>query len=243
MFEGKTWWIVGASEGLGRALALHLDGLGAKLIVSARNAQRLETLTQDLSNATAVAMDVSSPKDVAAATAQLGEVDGMIYCVGQYDPMSALNWNADSAEAMADSNFMGALRVLGRLVPDMKRRNSGTIVLIGSLAGYSGLPGAIGYGASKAALMHLGENLEADFRKTNLRVRVVNPGFIKTRLTEKNTFDMPFLQSPEQAAEHVVKAIRGRRVSTAFPAPFSWLFRFGRYLPRRLFLRIVSPKT
>mgnify|MGYP000046817882 CR=1 FL=1 len=238
MFDGQRWWIVGASEGLGRALAQHMDRRGARLILSARNRDRLETLAGSLRQATALPLDVTDSADVARAVSRAGLVDGVIYCVGQYDPMTAQDWNAEQAERMCEANFTGAVRVLGRVVPDMARRDSGMVVLIGSLAGYAGLPGAIGYGASKAALMHLAENIQADLRGTGVRVRLVNPGFIRTRLTEKNSFDMPFIVSPEQAAEKVLRAIEGRRFATAFPTVFSWLFRGGRFLPRDLFLRL-----
>jgi short-subunit dehydrogenase len=237
-FAGKTYWIVGASEGLGRALAQSLDKDGARLVLSARGGDRLIALARTLRNATVLEMDVTDPAAVATAVEMAGTVDGVIYCAGQYTPLKAQDWDAAKVEAMCEVNFLGALRVLGHLVPKFVLNNHGHIVLIGSLAGFRGLPGAIGYGASKAALMHLGENLYADLRGTDVQVQVVNPGFIKTRLTDKNDFAMPFIQTPEKAAEHVLSAMRARRFSTSFPAPFSWLFRVGRFLPRNIFYRI-----
>ncbi|MEX5562006.1 SDR family NAD(P)-dependent oxidoreductase [Pseudophaeobacter sp. 1A16562] len=239
MFEGQTWWIVGASEGLGRALAKEMDGAGARLILSARNAGRLQHLCDGLSNARALPMDVTDPDDVIRAAADLGPVDGVVYCAGAYDPLSAQDWQPEAVETMCAVNFTGALRVLGQIVPQFCRRDSGHIVLIGSLAGFTGLPGAIGYGASKAALMHLGENLQADLRGSNVRVQVINPGFIRTRLTQKNEFKMPQILEPEDAARRCLRAMQGRRFSTSFPAPFSWVFTLGRLLPRHLFLKLM----
>lgn len=239
MFEGQTWWIVGASEGLGRALAEALDGAGARLILSARNAGRLQHLCDGLSNARALPMDVTDPDDVIRAMADLGPIDGVVYCAGAYDPLSAQDWQPEAVETMCAVNFTGALRVLGQIVPQFCRRDSGHIVLIGSLAGFTGLPGAIGYGASKAALMHLGENLQADLRGSGVRVQVINPGFIRTRLTQKNEFKMPQILEPEDAARRCLRAMQGRRFSTSFPAPFSWVFTLGRLLPRRLFLKLM----
>ncbi|MDE4096979.1 SDR family NAD(P)-dependent oxidoreductase [Phaeobacter gallaeciensis] len=239
MFEGQTWWIVGASEGLGRALAKEMDGAGARLILSARNAGRLQHLCDGLSNARALPMDVTDPDDVIRAAADLGPVDGVVYCAGAYDPLSAQDWQPEAVETMCAVNFTGALRVLGQIVPQFCRRDSGHIVLIGSLAGFTGLPGAIGYGASKAALMHLGENLQADLRGSGVQVQVINPGFIRTRLTQKNEFKMPQLLEPEDAARRCLRAMQGRRFSTSFPAPFSWVFTLGRLLPRRLFLKLM----
>jgi short-subunit dehydrogenase len=143
---------------------------------------------------------------------------------------------------MCQVNFIGAVRLLGHVVPGFARRGAGHVVLIGSLAGHRGLPGAIGYGASKAALMHLGETLYADLRRSGVRIQIVNPGFIRTRLTAKNDFAMPFIQTPQAAADHVMCAMRGARFSTSFPAPFSWLFTLGRWLPEWVFYRIF-PKT
>lgn len=237
---GKTYWIVGASEGLGRALAQALDQQGARLIVSARSQDRLTLLARELRDALPLALDVSDPKSVASAAQIAGNVDGVIYCAGQYTPLKAQDWDVDAVEAMCAVNFLGAMRVLGHVVPRFAARNKGHIVLIGSLSGFRGLPGAIGYSASKAALMHLGENMYADLRKTNVQIQIVNPGFIKTRLTEKNDFNMPFIQTPEEAAQEVIKAMRSGRLTTSFPAPFSWLFRVGRYLPRALYYRIFA---
>lgn len=237
-FAGKTYWIVGASEGLGRALAQVLDRAGVRLILSARNDDRLVSLVLTLGNATVLKMDVTDPVAVATAVEMAGAVDGVIYCAGQYTPLKAQNWDADAVEAMCEVNFLGAVRLLGHVVPRFAKANKGHIVLIGSLAGFRGLPGAIGYGASKAALMHLGENIYADLRGTGVKVQVVNPGFIKTRLTDKNDFKMPFIQTPEQAADHVLVAMKGGRYSSSFPAPFSWVFKVGRFLPRGLFYRI-----
>ena len=224
----------GAWKGAGTAL----DKAGARLILSARNGDRLAEVSGALRNATPLAMDVTDPVGVKTAVEMAGAVDGVIYCAGQYTPLTAQTWDAAAVEAMCEVNFLGAVHLLGHLVPRFATENRGHIVLIGSLAGFRGLPGAIGYGASKAALMHLGENIFADLRGTDVKIQVVNPGFIKTRLTDKNDFKMPFLQTPEQAADHVLKAMQSGRFSTSFPAPFSWLFSIGRFLPRGVFYRI-----
>ncbi|MFC2967598.1 SDR family NAD(P)-dependent oxidoreductase [Acidimangrovimonas pyrenivorans] len=235
MAEPERWWIVGASEGLGRALARALDAEGAALALSARDAARLQELAGELRDARALPVDVTDAAAVARAAEQAGRVDGLVYSVGAYQPMSANDWETGVAVAMAEANFLGALRVVGAVLPGMLARDAGRIVLIGSLAGFRGLPGAIGYGASKAALMHLGENLRADLRGTGVRVQLVNPGFIDTRLTRQNGFRMPQLMTPERAAARTLRAIRSGRFSTSFPAPFSTLFQLGRHLPLRLF--------
>lgn len=241
MFAGKTYWLVGASEGLGRALALKLAGQGAQVVVSARSATRLDALAQT-DGIRAVALDVMDAASVRAAADQIGQVDGVIYCAGAYEPVTAQTWDADAVERMAEVNFNGALRVLGQVVPGMAARDAGHIVLVGSLAGFRGLPGAIGYGASKAALMHLGETLRADLRGTGVQVQLANPGFIDTRLTQKNGFDMPQLMTPEGAADHVLRAMQSGRFSTSFPRPFAWVFTLGQYLPIRWFQAMMPQR-
>ncbi len=237
--RGKTWWIVGASEGLGQALARELDKGGASLILSARNEARLAEVAAGLNEVRILPMDVTDTTSVAAAAQRAGTYDGILYNAGAYDPIAAPDWNREAVERMNAVNYTGALHVLGHAVPHLVAQGHGHILLIGSLAGFRGLPGAIGYGASKAALMHLAENLRIDLKGTGISVQRANPGFIKTRLTDKNDFDMPQIMTPEVAAGHVMKALRSGRFSTSFPAPFAWLFSVGgRFLPIGWFQRI-----
>lgn len=238
MFENRTWWIVGASEGLGAAIARKLDTAGARLVLSARSHDKLDALAGSLRDARALPMDVTDPGSVRAAVALAGDVDGLIFSVGAYDPMTAADWDPDAAVTMGEVNFIGALRLLGHVTPRMVERGQGRIVLIGSLAGFAGLPGSIGYAASKAGLMHLAEDMRVDLKGTGVTVQRANPGFIRSRLTDKNTFDMPQIMEPDTAADHVVRAIRSGRFSTSFPRPFSWLFSIGGSLPTSLFQRI-----
>ena len=234
---GKTYWLIGASEGLGRALARKLDREGARLILSARSADRLETLAAELTDARVVALDVTDLDAVRDAAGSVGPVDGLIYNAGAYTPMRATEWDADAALTMCEVNFLGAMRVLGEVMPGMVDRGHGDITLIGSLAGYRGLPAAIGYGASKAALLSLAETMRHDLKGSGVVVRIVNPGFIKTRLTAKNDFSMPMIMTPEAAAGRVLRAMRSRRFRTDFPAPFSWFIRMLDYLPDILVYR------
>lgn len=230
-FAGKTYWLVGASEGLGRILAKKLDAEGAHLILSARSADRLNSLRDDLTNAQVIAMDVTDGDAVSKAAKSMTALDGVIYNVGTYDPMPATEWDAQGALKMCDINFTGAMRVLGEAVPKLVKQGSGDITLIGSLAGYRGLPASVGYSASKAALISLAETMRFDLRDSGVVVRVVNPGFIKTRLTDKNSFKMPQLMEPEDAADRVLRAMRSNRFRTDFPAPFAWFIRLVDYLP------------
>ncbi|TYO90454.1 SDR family NAD(P)-dependent oxidoreductase [Oceanicella actignis] len=232
---GLRWWIVGASSGLGRALALEMARAGAEVIASARSADALAALAGEDARIAPLPLDVTDPRSVAEAAARIGAPDGVIYAAGAYEPMRAQDWRLGVAEAVAEVNFIGALTVLSHVVPGMAERGAGRVVLIGSLAGFRGLPGAIGYGASKAALMHLAENLRADLAGSGVTVQQVNPGFIRTRLTARNDFHMPQIMTPEEAARRTLAAIRSGRFSTSFPAPFAWLFTLGRFAPLPLF--------
>jgi len=234
---GKTYWLIGASEGLGRKLALLLAGEGATVVVSARNAERLATLCEISDQLRPLALDVSDLEAVKAAVKDIGAIDGVIYCAGAYDPMPAADWDNEAVLRMVDVNFTGALRILGELVPDFVKAGRGDITLIGSLSAYRGLPNAVGYAASKSALQSLAETLRFDLAGSGVVVRIVNPGFIKTRLTQKNSFKMPQLMTPEVAAAKVLKAMKRRRFRTDFPAPFSWIIRLVGVLPDWLVYR------
>jgi short-subunit dehydrogenase len=240
-WQGKRYWLVGASDGLGAALAERLSRAGAEVILSARSEDKLQALADSLpGKVDVVTVDVSDAKNVAKAAEAVGEVDGVIYLAGVYWPFGAKDWNAEQANAMADINFTGLMRVMGEVVPGMVARDKGHIVITSSLTGFRGLPGSIGYTASKAAVMSLAECMYADLRKTGVKVQVVNPGFIKTQLTDKNDFKMPFLMSPEDAAREVFEHMNTDSFKKSFPFAFSLLFRGSQFLPDWLYFRIFS---
>jgi NADP-dependent 3-hydroxy acid dehydrogenase YdfG len=238
---GKRYWLVGASDGLGKALAHRMSRAGIELVVSARSGDKLAALVDDLpGKATYQTMDISDGDSVKKAAAAVGEIDGIVLLAGVYWPFGARDWNADQAVAMADINFTGFMRVLGQVVPHFVDRDAGHIVMTSSLTGFRGLPGSIGYTASKAATMSLAECMYADLRKTGVRVQVVNPGFIKTQLTEKNDFRMPFIMEPEDAAREMFEFMITDRFKKSFPWLFSLLFRGSQFLPDWLYYRIFA---
>lgn len=240
-FRGKRYWLVGASEGLGRALALKLSAAGAEVIVSARSQDKLDALVAEMpGKAQALTVDVSVLESLEGAAAEIGHIDGLVYLAGVYWPQSAQEWNAEQVEAMCDINFTGSARAVGAVIGQMVERNAGHIVITGSLSGFRGLPGATGYGASKAGNMWLAEGLYADLRKTGIDVQVANPGFIKTRLTDKNDFAMPFLMTPEQAAQEMFEHMCTDAFKRSFPRVFSWLFRGSQFLPDWLYYRLFG---
>ncbi len=237
----KRYWLIGASTGLGAALAQKLNRAGAEVILSARSTDKLERLAAELPGRAHVqTIDVTDDASVAAAAEAVGEVDGVVYLAGAYWPFGAKEWEPAHGTAMADVNFTGLMRVMGQVVPKMVARDAGHIVITSSLTGFRGLPGSIGYTASKAATMSLAECMYADLRKTGVQVQVINPGFIKTQLTDKNDFKMPFLMEPEAAAQAVFEHMNGDSFKKSFPWGFSLLFRGAQFLPDWLYYRIFS---
>lgn len=240
-WQGKRYWLVGASDGLGAALAKSLSRAGAEVIVSARSEEKLSALVAELpGKASFQTIDVSDNDSVIAAAQAVGEVDGVVFLAGVYWPFGAKEWHAEQANAMADINFTGLMRVMGQVVPVMVARDHGHIVITSSLTGFRGLPGSIGYTASKAATMSLAECMYADLRKTGIDVQVVNPGFIKTQLTEKNNFTMPFIMETDAAAREVFEHMNTDKFKKSFPWLFSLVFRGANFLPDWLYYRIFS---
>ena len=240
-FKGKRYWLVGASEGLGLALAGLMHKAGADLVLSARSETRLAEAAAGLPGARVLALDVADQVSVDRAAAELGAVDGVVYLAGVYWPVTGRDWQADQVTAMCEVNFTGCARVIGAVVPGMVARGTGHVVVTGSLSGFRGLPGAIGYAASKAGVMALAESLYADLRGTGVRVQLANPGFIKTRLTARNDFSMPFLMTPEAAAAEMFAHMQTGRFKRSFPTVFSWLFRGSQLLPDWAYYRLFAP--
>lgn len=240
-WTGKRYWIVGASEGLGRSLAEAISRVGAEVVVSARNKDRLDELVASLpGRASAVTVDVTSRDSVTAAAQEVGRIDGLVYLAGVYWPMHASEWKAEEAEAMIDVNLTGAIRTVGAVLPEFIAEGRGHVVLTGSLSAFRGLPGAIGYGASKAGVLSLAESMQADLQGTGVTVQVVNPGFVRTRLTDKNDFHMPMIMDPEDAARQIFEHMNGDSFKKSFPFPLSTLLRASQFLPDWLYYALFS---
>jgi NADP-dependent 3-hydroxy acid dehydrogenase YdfG len=240
-FQGKRYWLVGASEGLGLALAKRMAQAGAQVILSARSADRLaEAVAQVGPEATTLPCDVADSASVQAAAGSLGDLDGVVFLAGVYWPTKAQEWDAKAVETMIDVNLTGCARVMAAVVPGMVARDRGHVVITGSLSGFRGLPGAIGYGASKAGCMSLAESMHCDLRSTGVRVQLANPGFIRTRLTDKNDFKMPQIMEPEAAAEIMFTHMDRGGFSRSFPTPFQWVFRLSQFLPDAIYFRLFG---
>jgi len=241
--SGKRYWLIGATEGLGLALARQMHAQGAQLILSGRNSEKLAQLHRSLPGVQVQVVDVASTASVSTAAQAVGEVDGLVYLAGLYWPMAAQALEPAQFEAMCDVNLTGCARVLGAVLPAMVARGQGHLVITGSLAGFRGLPGSMGYGASKAGVMVLAESLYADLRGTGVKVQLWNPGFIRTRLTDKNDFSMPFLMEPDQAASAMLAHMQSPRFKRSFPTLFSLVFRLSQFLPDWAYYPLFARKS
>ena len=241
---GKHIWLVGGSEGIGAALAASLSQQGAHVAISARNEAAMAAIPfHPVHPFVLLPLDVTSPSSIASAWEKLLKtwptLDMVIYNAGAYEPMEAANFDLEKIERMVDVNFHGALRILAHVLPYFIANNKGHIALVGSVAGYRGLPASLGYGASKAAIIHLAENLKADLARTPITVQLFSPGFVKTRLTDKNNFTMPCIISPEKAAVYMIRGLQSRRFETHFPKRFSTVLKLLSLLPASLYFALL----
>lgn len=243
-------WITGASSGIGRALALRMAKAGYRVAATARRQGELEALAREADgHVTPVAADTTDAASLAAAVRQIEETAGPIgmavFCAGTYQALMGAELTAAKARPLFELNFMGTVNSLEAVLPGMLRRGKGRVAMVASLAGYFGLPTSAVYGASKAALINMAEALRPDLARSGIAVQIVNPGFVKTPLTDKNEFPMPFLMDVEDAAEAFYRGLHSDRFEITFPRRFSLLLRVLQMLPYRLSLaltRLTVPK-
>ncbi len=242
-WSGRRVWLVGASTGIGAALARELHGRGAHLALSARDPGRLAAL--GLAGALLVPCDATDSEALAAARTivrhALGGLDLVVYLAGDYVPMGADNVNLATAERVVAVNFLGAMRLAATVLGDLAPGSG--IAFVASVAGYRGLPRALCYGPGKAALIHFAECLHLDLAPRGIGVWVINPGFVATRLTARNDFAMPALLAPESAARAMVEGFAGGRFEIHFPKRFTRVLKVLALLPYRWYFSLVRRFT
>lgn len=237
-WTGKRVWLVGASSGIGAALARLLLERGARVALSARSREPLEALGRPFAQAALVLpMDVTRPEAWAQAHGALvsawGGADLVVFCAAQYQPERSWEVRAERAAATVTANLTSVYYGIEVVLPPMLARGSGALALVASVAGYMGLPNASVYGPTKAALINLAELLFLDLRPRGLGVFVVNPGFVRTPLTARNDFHMPALITPELAAARILEGFAAGRFEIDFPRRFTRVLRFISRLPYR----------
>lgn len=247
--QGELIWITGASSGIGRALALRLAQDGHRVVASARNR---DVLTQMSSEARGGAilpwpLDVTEHAAVVAVhdaiERDLGPIDVAVLAAGNHHPVGARNFRAADLARLVEINLIGVANALEPLMRSMIRRRRGRIAIVSSVAGYRGLPTSAYYGATKAALINLAESLKFDLDRRGVTIQLIDPGFVKTPLTDRNTFKMPFLISAEEAADAIARGLAGRGFEISFPKRFTTIMKLLRCLPYRLYFPLVARFT
>jgi NAD(P)-dependent dehydrogenase (short-subunit alcohol dehydrogenase family) len=244
---GKLAWITGASTGIGRALALRLARDGWRVAASARGADTLRSLEEENGAIRAFPMDVTD----AAATArvageierELGTIDLVVANAGTHAPTPADAFDAAAVRRLIEVNLVGATNTLAAAMPAMLARKGGHIAIVASVAGYRGLPRAAVYSATKAGLIALAEGLKFDLDRAGVKIQVINPGFVRTPLTDKNDFPMPFLMEVDDAVERILRGLAGNAFEICFPRRFAWILKLAGLLPDRLYFPLVAKAT
>lgn len=245
-WHGKTVWIVGASSGIGAATARALLAQGASVVVSARNAAALQALAENNPLCQALPLDATDSAAVHQAANMLltqGPLDVVMYCAGHYEPMRADALDVAQMQRHYEVNYLGALYLLGAVLPALRARGAGHFSLMGSVAGFRGLPNSLAYGPTKAALINLAEALYLDLHGEGLGVSIINPGFVETTLTAQNDFKMPALLTPDQAAHAILQGWTKGLFEIHFPKRFTRWLKLMRLLPYRIYFTLVKKAT
>ena len=239
---GRRYWLVGASSGIGAALAHELVRRGALVAVSARREASLKEVAGD--DMAVVPVDATDRDAVARAAHEvrvaLGGIDVVVWCAGHWQQFDAAEWDADVFARHVEVNLLGLNNLLAAVIPPMVRSGSGHVVGIASVAGYRGLAGAEAYGATKAAQINLLEALRAALGRHGVRVTTVCPGFVRTEMTEDNEFPMPFIIDADEAARAVADGLERRRTEIVFPLPMAATMKLARLVPVGLWGALTS---
>ncbi len=260
--KGKTIWIIGASTGIGYALAQRLHDEGACLALSARSSDKLDQLLHQLSGHVetphmSVPADIRDAASLAKSAAMIhkryGHLDSVIVLAAQYEPMPLDALDLTKTAAILDVNLMGAFNTINACLPIFKEQGKGQIVLCASVAGYCGLPNAQPYSATKAAIINLAQSLRAELgpkgwcrrskankNRAEIDIKLINPGFVSTPMTDKNSFDMPMIITPEKAAIAIAKGLHGSHFEIIFPRRFVYLMKVLQSLPYWLYFKITA---
>ena len=237
-WRGKRVWVIGASYGIGAAIAQQLLAAGARVAVSARSRDKLEKLVGDTAQALVVPLDTTDEAQAHRAARAIhdawGGFDLALIVAGTHDEMRAHDWNLKRARALLDVNLHGVLNCVDAALPILLAQGRGGIGIVSSVAGYIGLPKALIYGPSKAALINFAESLYGDLHPRGIGVYLVNPGFVDTPLTQKNDFRMPALISAEDAARATLAGIAAGCFEIHYPKRFTLWLKLLRILPYRL---------
>ena len=244
----KTIWITGGSTGIGKALAIKFANKGWNVAISARRKNLLEEISNANENVHSFPLDVTDKLRCKEIFQQIKDkfqdIDICFFSTGTWNPKKERDIDVEQIENVFKINFFGTLNAIKSVEEHFKSKKSGVITIVSSIAGYRGLPNSTGYGPSKSALNNLAESLYFDFKRSNVRVCLVSPGFIKTPMTDKNDFKMPFLKTPEYAADQIYEGLVNKNIfEIHFPKSLTITLKLLSFLPSKIYFGLVGKLT
>jgi short-subunit dehydrogenase len=245
-WRNKRVWLVGASTGIGKATAELLHTKGAQVIVSARSLQPLQDLAAQCAGLQTLQLDATDEVAVQAAALQLqnsGPLNLVMYCAGIYQPLRAQELKSEIMAQHMQVNYLGAVYLTQAVLPAMLAAKQGHLSYVSSVAGFRGLPNALAYGPTKAAMINMAEALYIDLHDEGMGVSIINPGFVDTPLTSQNTFRMPALITPAQAAIEIVAGWERGKFEMHFPKRFTAWLKLMRSAPDSLYFKMTRQFT
>jgi len=245
IMTNKVIWITGASSGIGKALAIKFSNEGWQVAASARRENLLKELNKKYPNIHSFALDVTDSEKCKTVSVEilnkLKNIEICVFCAGIHDPQSEKKFSLDTIRQIMETNFFGTINSINSIIDYYKEKKSGQISIVSSVAGYRGLPAAGAYCASKSALSSFAESLYFDMKRFNVRVSLINPGFIKTPMTDQNDFKMPMIKSPEFAAEQIyIGLTKKKSFEIHFPKSLTYMMKFIKILPNWIYLKFIS---
>ena len=244
----KTIWITGGSTGIGKALAIKFASKGWNVAISARRAELLNELSNSYENISNFPLDVTDKEKCKEVFHEIKNryenIDICFFSTGTWDPKKEKGIDVEQMEDVFKVNFFGTVNSIKAVEQYFRDKKNGTITIVSSIAGYRGLPNSTGYGPSKSALNNLAESLYFDFKRYNVRVCLVSPGFIQTPMTDKNDFKMPFLKTPEYAADQIYEGLVNKNIfEIHFPKSLTITLKLLSFLPSKIYFGLVGRLT
>lgn len=240
-----TAWIIGGGSGIGAAVARLLAQRGWTVAISSRRENKLAEVAAASPAIRPYRLDVTDDAAIVNTVAQivdeLGRIDLFIFGAAAWQPMKVGDYAFDKFARIVDTNYLGVIRLANPVLAQFDRQGGGHFAVIASVAGYFGLPRSAAYSSTKAGLINLLETMRTELAPRNIKVRMIAPGFVKSELTAKNDFPMPFLMETEDAAERIVDGLtQSDRFEIAFPRRMVWLMKTIRWLPYPVFFWLTG---
>jgi NAD(P)-dependent dehydrogenase (short-subunit alcohol dehydrogenase family) len=238
-------WIIGGGSGIGAAVTKLLAERGWTVAISGRREDKLAAVASGNDKIRLYPLDVTDGEAVNATAAKiavdLGGIDLFIFGAAAWEPMKVGDYGFEKFKNVVDTNYLGLIRLTNPVIAQMRNQGSGHFAVIASVAGYFGLPRSAAYSSTKAALINLLETMRTELAPSNIKVRMIAPGFVKSELTDKNDFPMPFLMETDDAAKRIVDGLlESDRFEIAFPRRMVWLMKTIRFLPYPLFFAAMK---